>query len=348
MYRYFIAGSMALLPLLTASCATSGGNDMANAVYNTNRTVRNLEQNLTPTVTKLNQTVVDMGARVEASESETARLAQTLETNTAILQRLQQQVENLQQVTYRERGLTPPRTDMGPSVPGGAPGVQVRPIGEGNPEDALLGPAPLGPAVAPPAGVAPVAQPLGPPPPATDPGFPVAMAPGPGVPPPPSGVTAIPPALPAPVEVPPAPPTTEPAPPPSVEPTTPNEPGQDLYTKAGDAFFDGKYDQALSGFDTYMQQYPNTDKTPSAQFWKGESLLKLNRPQDAIQEFERLRSTYPTNSKVPYSMYEQAKAHLQLGQTDEATGLLRKLIDEWPMTRPAATARKELEQRGAQ
>jgi TolA-binding protein len=320
MRRYLIAGSVLLLPVL-AGCATTGGDDMMNTVYNTNRIVRNLEQNLTPTVNKLNQTTADLGARVDASEQQTGRMAQQLEASTASLQQIQQQLEDLQKVIYRQNGMSAPQAGAPIAPPAG---VQVGPIVKENPSETPdeMDKPDAGMSSVPPAGggAAPIA-------PTT-----VAQAP------------------PTPVTPPPPPPAAEKQPEPQPAPPVAGDAGgQELYKKASSEFLASNYEQAKTLYDQYIQQNPNGSEIPSAQFWRARSQMELSRYKDAIQDFEKLRKSYPTNQKVvPSSLYYQAEAHLQLGQTNEAVALLKQLVAEWPMTRPAAKAKAELEKRGIQ
>ncbi|MDX9972292.1 MAG: tetratricopeptide repeat protein [FCB group bacterium] len=327
MRRYLIAGSVLLLPLAGIGCAT-GNNDMMNTVYNTNRIVRNLEQNLTPTVNKLNQTTADLGARVDASEQQTSRMAQQMESSTALLQQIQQQMDQMQKVVYRNAGMTPPQ----PGAPIAPPAstMQVGPIVQEETvpvEGQMTLPGPTTAVPAPPGG-----------PNEND------ILDNPAPMPAPTGT----PGEIGPTMVPVQPTETAPPPPPVAEPAAGGDAAQDIYKKAGAEFYAGNFEQARNLYDEYLEKNPNGKDAPNAQFWKGESQLKLNRYKEAIQEFEQLRKNYPTNSKVPYSMYEQAEAQLKLGQTNEAVAMLKQLIAEWPMTRPAAKAKADLEKRGIQ
>lgn len=55
----------------------------------------------------------------------------------------------------------------------------------------------------------------------------------------------------------------------------------------------GKYKEALSGYNTVINQYPKSFKVPDAYLRKGGTLLKLHRTKESISTFKRLIKLYP-------------------------------------------------------
>lgn len=103
--RICLAG-MAVLMLIGSGCATTGssGDQVANSVYATHRIAKNLESDLGPRVTQLNETAAELTAKVEASETTTRQLQSSLEENQARLDALQQSLDRLAAVIYQEFG----------------------------------------------------------------------------------------------------------------------------------------------------------------------------------------------------------------------------------------------------
>src|SRR3990170_2635421 len=84
-----------MFPLL-AGCATTGGrNQVEDTVYSTYRVVKNLDQNLGASVTKLNETAADLSARVNESDRQVAKLQAMTEENQVKLDRLQAKLDKL-------------------------------------------------------------------------------------------------------------------------------------------------------------------------------------------------------------------------------------------------------------
>ncbi len=106
--RFRIALAGVALSVLLAGCATTGssGDQVANSVYATHRIAKNLESELTPRITQLNETTAELTAKVEASETTTKQLQSKVEENQAKLDALQQSLEKLSSVIYREFGLS--------------------------------------------------------------------------------------------------------------------------------------------------------------------------------------------------------------------------------------------------
>jgi tol-pal system protein YbgF len=112
----YVASTVVLT--LASGCASTGGGgggQMQNTVYATHRLVQNLDRNLSGSVNKLNETTADLVARVEASDTENRRVRSLVEENQKRLEDLQQALDNLTTVLYRELELSPPST-VGRSV----------------------------------------------------------------------------------------------------------------------------------------------------------------------------------------------------------------------------------------
>ncbi|MBX7259032.1 MAG: tetratricopeptide repeat protein [Candidatus Hydrogenedentes bacterium] len=94
-----------LIGLGVAGCTTTGGGDqLSNTVYATYKIAKNLEQDLGPSVTKLNQTAADLTAKVEANDMAVKSLQSAIEDNQAKLDSMQKSIDKLSQDVYRMSG----------------------------------------------------------------------------------------------------------------------------------------------------------------------------------------------------------------------------------------------------
>lgn len=96
--------------VVLSGCATGGGggsrDQMSTTVYATHRIVRNLEQNLGDSVTKLNETAAGLQSRVEQTEEQSRRMQGIVEENQMKLDRIQSDLSRLSDALYRHLGLS--------------------------------------------------------------------------------------------------------------------------------------------------------------------------------------------------------------------------------------------------
>ena len=277
-----IASCALLIALGAAGCATTGGNDqLSNTVYATYKIAKNLEQDLGPSVTKLNQTAADLTAKVEANDMAVKSLQSAIEDNQVKLDSMQKSIEKLTQDVYRMAGRSSGATGLDPYTGTGftAPQADVVP---------------------PPGGAAPIG-----------------VTPGP---------------------------SPEPAPGAAPEGTEVGSNALTDYNAAQRSFYAEDYATALAQYSAYLQRYPESKYADGAQYWKADSLRRLNRLEEAIAEYEKLRASYPNSSKVSMSLNYQADAHLRLGQTQRAVALLKQLVDNYPNAPEVDLAKKRLKE----
>ncbi len=65
------------------------------------------------------------------------------------------------------------------------------------------------------------------------------------------------------------------------------------YWMAASRFNIGEYEQALSGYDTVINQFSKSFKVPDAYLRKGHTLLELHRGKEAVDTFNRLIKLFP-------------------------------------------------------
>ncbi|MCH7960567.1 MAG: tol-pal system protein YbgF [Candidatus Hydrogenedentes bacterium] len=106
---------IAAIALTHSSCATAGtragmgGSDPARSTaYDTHRLMRNLEESVTTSVSRLNETTAELLVRIEASDREMRRLMSVAEENQVKLELLQQSIDDLTATIYKQFNLSPP------------------------------------------------------------------------------------------------------------------------------------------------------------------------------------------------------------------------------------------------
>jgi tol-pal system protein YbgF len=95
-----------------------------------------------------------------------------------------------------------------------------------------------------------------------------------------------------------------------------------------------KFEDAITAFNVYVQQYPEGRYTPNAWYWLGELHLAV-QPQNLVAAktaFQKLLGDYPDNGKVPAAMYKLATVYFLDGEKQKAKDMLTHVIDRYSNT----------------
>ena len=107
--------------LLLSVCTTAGaaGSSSKAMAQDTLRTVQNMEQTLTESITSLTHSNADIAARMNATEQQMRTLVTLSEDNQRSIAQLQDSIDQLMRVLYQQQGRTPPRDgfDVLPPTP---------------------------------------------------------------------------------------------------------------------------------------------------------------------------------------------------------------------------------------
>lgn len=117
----------------------------------------------------------------------------------------------------------------------------------------------------------------------------------------------------------------------------------DLYEKSLRSFREGKYEESIDGFKSFVKTYPKSDRADNAYFWIGDSYMGLKQYEQAILAFQDVVKKYPKGNKVPTALLRQAQAFLEIKDKTSAEVLFKKVIKNHPGTSEATIAQKKLE-----
>jgi tol-pal system protein YbgF len=122
------------------------------------------------------------------------------------------------------------------------------------------------------------------------------------------------------------------------------DPGmQYLYDSSLAQFNEGQYNESMSGFKSFLAQYPKSDLSDNAQFWIGECLMNLGQYEEAIVAFQEVIEKYPKGNKVSNAMLRQAIAFLEINDKKASKALLNQVIKKYPKSNEAKIAQKKLD-----
>ena len=120
----------------------------------------------------------------------------------------------------------------------------------------------------------------------------------------------------------------------------------DLFAQATADYQRGRYDLARQGFEDYAEKFPRTDLSDDALYWAGECWSAQKKPREAIAAFDRLFRAYPQSDKAPAAHLKKGIAHLELGEKAQAMVELNFVVNQFPGSDEAKSARQRLKSLG--
>ncbi len=114
------------------------------------------------------------------------------------------------------------------------------------------------------------------------------------------------------------------------------------YDAAYNLFINGDYAQAITQFESFLQNYPRSSLAPGAAYWIGNAHYASRDFQDAINAQERLLSTYPDSSKVPDALLNIATSQQEMDDSSAAKQTLEDLVARYPFSDAAERAKQRL------
>lgn len=115
-----------------------------------------------------------------------------------------------------------------------------------------------------------------------------------------------------------------------------------VYQLAYSDFSRGKYELAMVGFKSYLEEYPNGELSDQAQYYLGECYYSQGKWQEASDEFELVEKKYNNPRSVPAARLKRALSLEQLDKKEEAKKVLEDLIKDFPNSPESYTAKDKL------
>lgn len=119
------------------------------------------------------------------------------------------------------------------------------------------------------------------------------------------------------------------------------------YLAAFELLRNGRYDDAILGFEHLLKNWPDGAHAANALYWSGEAHYIKRDYEKALQSFLPLIERFPDSSRRPDAMYKAGYAYAELGRTADARKVLQQVIAEHGDHNAANLARQRLERLGA-
>ncbi|SFO12926.1 tol-pal system protein YbgF [Nitrosospira briensis] len=115
-----------------------------------------------------------------------------------------------------------------------------------------------------------------------------------------------------------------------------------VYEAGFTLFKAGRYNDAISHFNKFIKDYPDSNLTPSAQYWIGNSHYALRDFKNAISAQEKLIGAFPDSAKAPDAMLNIASSQQEMNRKPAARKTLQGIIAKYPGSDAAEKAKQRL------
>ncbi|MDN6633063.1 MAG: cell division protein CpoB [Enterobacterales bacterium] len=101
-------------------------------------------------------------------------------------------------------------------------------------------------------------------------------------------------------------------------------------------------DQAITAFQSFVKQYPDSTYQPNANYWLGQLFYNKGKKDDSAYYFAVVVKNYPKSPKAPDAMYKVGVIMQEKGQADKAKAVYQQVIKQYPTSDAAKQAQKRI------
>lgn len=112
------------------------------------------------------------------------------------------------------------------------------------------------------------------------------------------------------------------------------------YVRAFGLYSANNFANAITAFEAFMQNNPQSDYAANALYWIGECHYSLSDLPKAKEIFFKVAGNYPNSSKAPDALLKVGYTLTALKEKDKARAIFESLIKSYPSS-PAATKARE-------
>lgn len=115
------------------------------------------------------------------------------------------------------------------------------------------------------------------------------------------------------------------------------------YQQAFKAVQDGRYEQASTALEQYLQAFPKGSHSDNAQYWLGEAYYAQKKYNPALASFNALLDKYPDSGKRPSALLKMGYVYYELKDKTAARAIWERVRAEYPNTATARLAGERLQ-----
>jgi tol-pal system protein YbgF len=116
-----------------------------------------------------------------------------------------------------------------------------------------------------------------------------------------------------------------------------------VYQIAYSDYVSGNYELAYSGFQSFIEKYPNAELVAQAQFYLGECFYSRKMWSNAIKEYEKVEGQlYSKSNLIASAQLKIALCYENLGMKQEALKLFSLIVYNFPKSPEFLTAKEKI------
>ena len=103
-----------------------------------------------------------------------------------------------------------------------------------------------------------------------------------------------------------------------------------------------QYDQAISAFQAFIKQYPDSTYLPNANYWLGQLYYNKGKKDDAAYYYAVVVKNFPKSPKSADAMFKVGVIMQDKGQKDKAKAVYQQVQKQYPNTDAAKQSQKRV------
>ena len=121
-----------------------------------------------------------------------------------------------------------------------------------------------------------------------------------------------------------------------------------LFEAARVDYMSNHLDNAIDGFNEFLQKFPDAPNAPDAQFQIGMSYYYQQKFKDALAAYGKVIANYPKAGEVVQdAYYQQGLCYIELNQRADARRTFQEIVQKFPGSTKALLAQQKLANLGA-
>ena len=114
------------------------------------------------------------------------------------------------------------------------------------------------------------------------------------------------------------------------------------YVKAFGQYSTNNFANAITAFETFLKNNPQSDYAANALYWIGECHYSLSDLPKAKEIFFKVAGTYPNSPKAPDALLKLGYTMAAMKEKEKAHAIFESLINSYPSSPAAIKARERL------
>ncbi len=117
-----------------------------------------------------------------------------------------------------------------------------------------------------------------------------------------------------------------------------------IYQSAYGDYLTGKFDLAYSGFQSFIDKYPNAELAPQAQFYIGECFYSMSEWNKALEEYKKVEQHYKKRPDlVSSARLKIALCCQKLGRNEKAIRIFSSIMKDFSQSPESLAAKENIE-----